>query len=179
MTLEEFLELPEEKPALEFEPDGTIVQKMSPKGQHSTLQGALVELVNRFGRPRRLAYAFAELRTIYGGAAYVPDVAVYRWARIPRDGMGKVQNDFMVPPDIAVEVVSPKQSMSSLTRKCLWYVENGVQIALIVDPDDEFVVVFGNRENPKACRSADPIDLSDVLPGFELTAGRLFEHLRF
>jgi len=47
MTLEEFLALPEEKPALEFEPDGTIVQKMSPKGKHSTLQGALVELINQ------------------------------------------------------------------------------------------------------------------------------------
>jgi hypothetical protein len=27
MTLEEFLALPEEKPALELEPDGTVVQK--------------------------------------------------------------------------------------------------------------------------------------------------------
>jgi Uma2 family endonuclease len=178
MTLEEFLELPEEKPALEYEPDGTITQKMSPKGQHSTLQGAFVELINRFGRRRRLAYAFTELRTIFGGAAYVPDVAVYRWERIPRDHTGKVLNDFVEPPDIAIEVVAPEQSVSSLRRKCTWYVENGVEMALIVDPDHEWVVVFRKGQIPKRCVGRDQIDLSEVLPGFELTADQVFGWLR-
>jgi len=38
MTLERFLELPEEKPALEFEPDGTVTQKMSPTVKHILIQ---------------------------------------------------------------------------------------------------------------------------------------------
>ena len=84
MTLEEFLELPEEEPALEFE-DGKVTQKVSPKGRHSVLQLAVAEAFNRFAKPRKLAYAFPELRSTYGTVSLVPDVAIYRWDRIPRD----------------------------------------------------------------------------------------------
>src|SRR5437870_13370038 len=90
LRLEEFLALPEQEPSLELEPDGTVSQKVSPKGQHSTLQLALCEHINEFARKQRLAMAFPELRAVYAGAAYVPDVAVYRWHRIPRTSDGKV-----------------------------------------------------------------------------------------
>lgn len=76
ISLEKFLELPEEEPALEFE-DGEVSQKVSPKGRHSTLQSVLCETFNRLGRPRKLALAFPELRATYAGRSYVPDVSVY------------------------------------------------------------------------------------------------------
>ena len=53
LTLDEFLALPEEEPALELEPDGTVTQKVSPKGKHSALQGGFVSLIDGFARPRR------------------------------------------------------------------------------------------------------------------------------
>src|SRR5437016_496349 len=89
VTLEEFLELPEEEPALEFE-DGVVTQKVPPMGKHAGLQGWIVELFNRFARSGKLAMAFTELRTTYSGFSRVPDVAVYQWERIPRDAAGKV-----------------------------------------------------------------------------------------
>ncbi|MBI2942387.1 MAG: Uma2 family endonuclease, partial [Chloroflexi bacterium] len=136
LTIEEFLRLPEDEPALEFE-DGRVIQKVSPKGQHSRLQAGLVELFDRFGRPRKLATAFPELRATFAGRSYVPDVAVYRWERIPRTPSGKVANDFFEPPDIVVEIVSPEQSVNALVRRCLWYGDHGVRVALLVDPQDE------------------------------------------
>jgi len=178
LTLDEFLVLPEEEPALELEPDGTVIQKVSPKGQHSRLQLALCERINRFAENRRLALAFPELRAIFGGAAYVPDVAVYRWERIPRLPDGKVANDFRLPPDVAIEVVSSEQSPNALVRRCVWYTANGVQVALLVDPADESVLLFRQDAAPRALRGPDPIDLADVLPGFQLTAGELFDALR-
>lgn len=177
MTLEEFLELPEQKPALEYE-DGRVTRKVSPKGQHSWLQFVLAELVNRFGGPRKLAMAFPELRTTFSNASRVPDVAVYRWERIPLTPDGKVADDFMEPPDIAIEIVSPRQSVTALVRRCLRFIEEGVIIALLVDPKDESVVRFGPNGSARALRGSDPIDLSEVLPGFELTAHDLFESLR-
>ena len=45
MTLEAFLRLPEEEPALEFA-DGMVTQKVSPKFHHSALQYALAALLN-------------------------------------------------------------------------------------------------------------------------------------
>ena len=64
--------------------------------------------------------AFPELRVIFGGAAYVPDVSVFRLEHIPRTPEGDVANVFEVAPDIAIEIVSPEQSTNALVRRCVW-----------------------------------------------------------
>jgi Uma2 family endonuclease len=177
MMLEEFLALPERKPALEFE-DGVVTKKVSPKGVHSVLQGELYERLTDFGRLRKLARAFTELRVTFGGNSYVPDLCVFRLARIPKTAAGEVADDFTEPPDIAVEIVSPRQGVTALVRRCLWYVDNGVQVALLVDPKDRSALLFHPGEQPRALRRPDRIDLGRVLPGFELTVGELFGTLR-
>lgn len=177
LTLEEFLRLPEAKPGLEYE-DGTVSQKVSPKGQHSALQWSVCNLFNRFTLGRRLAMAFPELRSSYGGHSYVPDVSVYAWDRIPRTLDGKVANDFVAPPDIAIEIVSPEQSVNRLIRRCLWYVDHGVRIVLLIDPQDQSILVFRPGARPVPLRGADRIDLDEVVPGFELTVEDLFATLK-
>ena len=119
MGLDEFLELPEEKPALEYE-HGKITRKVSPKGKHSRLQRDLVVVIERFAHPARVAEAFPELRTTFGGRSCVPDVSVYRWSRRPFDPSGEIADDFTEPPDVVVEIVSPQQSRRVLVRRCLW-----------------------------------------------------------
>jgi len=178
LTLDEFLALPEEEPALELEADGTVVQKVSPKGKHSRLQLTLCEHINRFSESGRLALAFPELRTVFGGAAYVPDVSVYRWDRIPRGRDGEVANDFRAAPDIAVEIVSPDQSTNALVRRCVWYVEHGVLIALLADPIDRSGVRFSPNMQPRVLRGADAISMGEVLPDFALAVTELFATLR-
>jgi Uma2 family endonuclease len=125
------------------------------------------------------AFAFAELRATYGGASHVPDVAVYRWQRIPLDDAGRVRNFFTEPPDLAIEIVSPGQRVNTLVRRCLWYVANGVTVALLVDPDDESVLAFRQEQAPAALRGPDPIAIEEVLPGFQLAAQELFASLTF
>jgi Uma2 family endonuclease len=136
ITLEQFLALPEEEPALEYE-DGRASQKASPKGHHSRLQVSLVVTVNSEYEPARVASAFSELRATFGGRSYVPDVSIYRWERIPRMPDGRIAQNFDLPPDIVVEIVSPGQSVTALVRRCIWYTQNGVVVALLVDPADE------------------------------------------
>jgi Uma2 family endonuclease len=119
MTLDEFLALPEEEPALELEAGGMVTQKESPNGKHSSLQRGLIRLFDVFAEPRRIALALPELRTVFGGAAYVPDVSVYRWERIAWTGDGEVPDDFTQPRDIAIEIVSPGQNVTRLVRRCI------------------------------------------------------------
>ena len=177
LTLEEFLELPDEEPELEYV-DGVVTPKLSPKGRHGILQAELVERINRSARPSKLARAIPELRVTFGGASFVPDVAVYRWQRIPIDPDGKVANDFLVPPDIAIEIASPEQSVNALVRRCLWYVANGVDLALLVDPPDESVLGFRPDRQPNVWRGRDRIDLGEAVPDFELSVEQLFASLR-
>src|SRR5947209_12302475 len=141
LSLEEFLALPEEKPALEFA-DGAISRKVSPRGKHSTLHLELARRLDDAARPGKIAQIFIELRTTYAGASLVPDIAIYRWDRIPVDGRGEVADEFTEPPDIPLEIVSPEQCVSALVRKCLWYVDHGVELALLVDPHDHSVFAF-------------------------------------
>ena len=177
MTLEEFLKLPEQEPALEFA-DGEVSQKVSPKLHHSALQLGFGKRIDAFGIPRKLARAFTELRTTFAGKSYVPDVAVYRWERIPRTPGGDLAQEALEPPDVAVEIVSPDQSVTALVRKCLWYVEHGVPIALLVDGQDRSVLAFRPGASPRVLRDADPIDLSEALPGFQLSVQEQFAALK-
>ena len=177
-TLDEFLALPAEEPGLELEPDGTVVQKMSPQGQHSRLQYAVCERINTFAVRRRLAMAFLKLRVIFGGAAYIPDISVIHWERIPRTPDGDVADAFEVAPDISIEIVSPEESINALVRRCVWYVDNGVERALLVDPADRSVVRFSKSAAPCAQRLDDALDFGSVLAGFHLTAAEIFAALR-
>lgn len=177
LTLAEFLALPEEEPSLEYA-DGVVTQKVSPKIRHSALQLALAERINQFGLPNEVARAFPELRATFGGASRVPDIAVLRWDRIPRDAKGGLADDVYEPPAMAVEIASPEQSISSLVRRCLWYVAQGVQVALLVDPQDESVLAFRPGGRVSALHGADRIELPEILPDFDLTVGDLFSALR-
>lgn len=177
LTLEQFLALPEEEPSLEYV-DGVVTQKVSPKARHSALRAELIERLNQSSRPGEVARAFPELRTTFAGASRVPDVAVYRWERIPRDANGEIEDDVLDPPDIAIEIVSPGQSVNGLNRRCLWYVTHGVPMALLVDPVDKSVLAFRSDGGVSAWHGSDRIDLSEILPEFELTVEQLFASLR-
>ena len=177
LTLDEFLKLPEEEPALEFE-DGRVTRKVSPRGKHSRLQTRLVDLVNRDAIPNHRACAFAELRTSFGGRSAVPDVAIYRWERIPLDADGEIANDFTDPPDVVVEIVSPDQSVTGLVRRCLWYVAHGARAAVLVDPSDKGILVFRPDQVPQSVDATSQIDLSDIVAGLVVDAGELFAALR-
>ena len=177
LTLEDFLALPEEKPALEYF-DGVVTKKVAPKGRHGWLQYELSSYFNASARQRKVVIAIPELRTTYAGSSPVPDVAVYRRDRIPWGPGGEVPDDFYEPPDIAVEIISPEQSKPKLVEKCEWYVAHGVPLALLVDPDDLAVTVFRPGEAPAVLRGADAIDFAPVLPGLRLAVRRLFGWLQ-
>jgi Uma2 family endonuclease len=176
-AIERFLDLPEEYPPLEFE-DGRITKKVSPKGKHIWLQFSLARWINQLAEPAELACAFPELRATFGGRSFVPDVSVYRWSRIPFDAADEIADEFVEPPDLVIEIVSPKQGANKLVRRCLWYVANGVEVALLVDPADHSILSFRPNQVPAALVDADEIGLGDLLPGFSLTVRQLFGALR-
>jgi Uma2 family endonuclease len=177
LTLDEFLKLPEQKPALEYA-DGMVTRKVAPKGRHSLLQSRFAQWINERAVPLERAYAFPELRTTFGGRSPVPDVAVYRWDQLAWGPDAEIQDEFFEPPLIAVEIASPDQSVRSLIRKCQWYVEHGVLLALLLNSDDYSVRLFRPGATTITLRDDAVIDLSPALPGFQLPVRDLFAMLR-
>lgn len=187
MTLDEFLALPEEKPYLEWD-NGVVVQKdvprarknvsdvVPPQADHGSLQVEMAVQLDRVNRDRHLGRVFTETRFQAPGWAPVPDVSFVRKERIP-PGTRRRFGRFDLPPDIAVEIVSPDQTVREQLQKCLRYAEVGVPISLVVDGDDETIYAIRPGQPLRVLRGDDRIDLDDVLPGFDLTVQALFDSI--
>jgi Uma2 family endonuclease len=175
MTLDAFLQLPEVKPNLEFT-DGLLTQKMAEKPTHGSLQLLLANAFNQVAGPHRLGIAFPETRFVTPTWAPVPDVAYYRRERIPLLS-GQLPADFTEAPDIAVEIASPGQSVTELIKKCVRYIALGTQIALLVDPDEETVLVFRPDQPLQLLQGTDQIEFDDLLPASDLTVQGMFDAL--
>ena len=156
LTLNDFLQLPETQPASEFI-DYQVSQKPMPQGEHSTLQSELVNAINAVGKPTRRAYAFPELRCVFGGAALVPDIAVFRWQRIPRTQTGRVANRFEIYPDWAIEILSPDQAQTKPLEKLLHCVEYGTELGWLIDPASESILTLSSEARLRLYKGGDAI----------------------
>jgi Uma2 family endonuclease len=175
MTLDEFVTLPEVKPHLEFT-DGLVTQKVAAKPTHGSLQAYLATRLNRVAGPLRLGRAFTETRFHTPTWSPVPDVSYYRRDRIQWRS-NRPPDDFLEPPDIAVEIVSPEQRVTELIKKCTRYIGLGTQIALLIDPDDETIPVSRPGQPLQVLQGDDLIQVDELLPAFVLTVSGLFATL--
>src|SRR5687768_1690225 len=90
MTLEEFLALPDEKPALEYV-DGVVRQKVAAKRVHGSLQAYLATVLNQVAWVRELGMTHTDTRFVTEGRALAPDVSFYRSGRVEGvDSAGRV-----------------------------------------------------------------------------------------
>ena len=177
IALAEFLEMPEVEPPLELR-QGMVTQKVPPSGPHITTQFWFGMQIELFSEPLELARAFSEARLLIGDEAYVPDLVVYRWDRIPEKDDGDVPNHFTTLPDLAVEIRSPGQTVRGQLDRCREYIAHGVPVAMFVDPERRTVHILRADREVGPLREGDAIDITDVLPGFELTVSHLFSRIR-
>ncbi len=178
MTLAEFLLLPETKPASEFI-DGQIIQKSMPQGKHSLIQSELTANVNATFKPQRSIRAFSELRCSFGGRATVPDVTVFTSERIPRDENGDIANVFAIAPDWTIEILSPDQSQTKVTKNILHCLQHGTQMGWLIDPAERSIFVYGaNRSTQVFEAELDILPVPEFAEAFQLTLGDLFGWLR-
>ncbi len=174
ITLEEFLRLSETKPASEYI-GGKIIQKPMPKGKHSTIQTELSTAINNALKPQKTARAFSELRCTFGGRSTVPDVTVFTWERIPRDDNGAIADSFQAAPDWTIEILSPDQSQTKVTKNILHCLNNGTELGWLIDPSEESVIIYFPGQKPAFFETAtDVLPVPDFAKAFQLTLGELF-----
>jgi Uma2 family endonuclease len=148
ITLEEFLKLPETEPASEYI-DGQIIQKPMPQGKHSVIRGELVTVINAVVKPQKIARVFPELRCTFDGRSIVPDVSVFVWNRIPRDESGAIANVFQAAPDWIIEILSPDQSATKVTKKILHSLKHETPMGWLIDPDEQTIFVYQPNQQPE------------------------------
>ncbi len=178
LTLDEFLALPETKPASEYI-DGLISQKPMPKGRHSKLQSKLVARANGTLEEARIGQAFTELRCTFGGRSIVPDIAVFRWERIPVDRFGDIADAFLVAPDWTIEILSPEQSPTKVTRNILHCLNHGTQMGWLIDADERSVVAHPEGRQALFLDQAEQmLPVPDFAGALHISVGELFSWLQ-
>lgn len=182
-TLEEFLALPETKPASEFI-DGQIIQKPMPKGRHSAIGTELPSAINQKLKTEKIARAFVELRCVFGGRAIVPDIAVFVWDRIARNSDSTIANEFYAAPDWTIEILSPDQSQTRIVKKILHCFQHGTQMGWIINPDEFSIFVYTPGDAERFLTDFYDLDAPDeqvAVPEFakvlNLTVGQVFSWL--
>jgi Uma2 family endonuclease len=174
LTLETFLAMPETKPASEFI-NGEIIQKPMPKGKHSLVQRELTFTVDRSLNAEKLGRVFPELRCTFGGRSIVPDISVFKAARIPRDPDGAIANDFEIVPDWTIEILSPDQSQTRVVKNIVHCLQHGAAMGWLIDPDDRTIFVYyPNGTLAIFDRPDDRLPIPDFAHMLQLTVGELF-----
>lgn len=177
ITLEEFLRLPETKPASEFI-DGNVIQKPMPQGQHSRLQQKLVTAINMLTEEQQIALALP-LRCTFGGRSIVPDIAVFIWKRILTNDDGTIANSFDAHPNWTIEILSPEQSSTRVTSNILHCLNHGTQLGWLIDPNEQLVLGYAPGQQPNLFESpSDRLPMPKFAHLLHLTLALLFSWLK-
>jgi Uma2 family endonuclease len=178
ITLEEFLALPETKPASEYI-NGQVIQKPMPKGRHSIIQTELSAAINAALRQKGIATGFTELRCTFGDRSIVPDIAVFENARIPRTESGDIGDIFTAAPDWTIEILSPDRSPTKVLKNISHCILYGSQMGWLIDPDERSILVCQPGNSLIVIDEiGTELPVPEFASGLQLTLGNLFSWLK-
>ncbi len=137
----------------------------------------------------RVARKLDEYAELHGGCAFgdaasyrcyeddpsrvrIPDASYIRSGRLERDEipMGYIT----IPPDLAVEVVSPTDTVFDVEEKVEEYLAAGVRMVWVASPLSRSVRVFQQNIEPIQLGPTQQLSGGDVLPGFTCRVADLF-----
>ena len=100
-----------------------------------------------------------------------PDVAYYDDALCLED-LPAIWGD--LPPRLAVEVLMPGDRADYFLRKIADYLEHGVEVVWVLDPDSKRVAIYSKNEGVKSLGDKETITGGEVLPGFRCKVADFF-----
>jgi Uma2 family endonuclease len=104
------------------------------------------------------------------GERYIPDVAFISKARQLAPSHDAYNP---VPPDLAVEVVSPANDPGDVRLKVVNYLAAGTVVWLVL-PDPKVVEVYAPGQPARRLALEDVLDGGGLLPGFSLAVADIF-----
>jgi Uma2 family endonuclease len=85
---------------------------------------------------------------------------------------------YEMPPDLAVEVVSPNDGAHQIRHKADQYLAAGTRLVWVIYPEGRLVDVYQPDHDPHPFKMGDTLDGGNVLPGFTLPVKAIFARLR-
>ena len=154
--------------------DGVLIEMSRPGGEHGEICLNLGSYIRAFAREHGLGRATVETgyhppdnrNTLLG-----PDIAFVRHTRAPTPFPKRF---VPVMPDLAVEILSPSDTIQTMRNKARIYSTNGTSVVWIILPAERSVEIHQTQQPAETRGFGDSLSGEDVLPGFALELRRLF-----
>src|SRR5262245_62153211 len=157
---------------------GVLVEK--PMGyQESLLATYIGRLLDEYAEAVNAGVVAGEAGTIrlIRRQVRIPDAAFYGWHHFPAGEVG----DTPVPricPDLAVEVLSRKNTKSEMARKLKEYFEAGAKVVWYVHPRKKVIDVYTSPSQKVRLTVVDTLTGGAALPGFSVKVAKIFGRLK-
>ena len=169
MTLEEFLESDLE--GYEYI-KGELISMAPTSVEHGDINMNLSSLLHLYVRKNQLGRVYTSDTGFQVGERFlIPDIAFISTDRFPADR----SKAFPVPPDLAVEVVSPSDTLHRIQEKVFAYLEAGTQLVWVLEPRSKTVTVYRSETDITLLTRNDTLSGEDVVEGFTCQVAELFE----
>ncbi|MBI2925336.1 MAG: Uma2 family endonuclease [Verrucomicrobia bacterium] len=127
------------------------------------LSGLLYGYRDRFSVHQQLALNLDGWQT-------VPDLCAYLKGAIPLDWETD-DDECTVPPDLVIEILSPKQNLQPLVDKVREYLRHGVKSCWVIVPAARVISVFPAQGGSRSCTEGL---LKDEVTGLEVPVAEVF-----
>ena len=169
MTLEEFLE--QDVEGYEYV-SGELVPMAPPSREHGEISVNVIRYLDAHVYQNKLGRLYtAETTFQVGERTAKPDVAFVSTDRLT----GDKTKGFSIPPDLAIEVVSPSDVQSRIAEKALAYLDAGTRLVWVIEPVSKTVTVYRSETDIEMLTREDTLTGEAVVPGFTCLVARLFE----
>ena len=173
MTAQELSELPGDGTRHELV-EG-VLRTMTPAGgEHGRTGARLLVRLGAFVEQERLGEVFtAETGFVLRrdpDTVRAPDLAFVRAERVPQ---ARVSGFPALAPDLVAEVVSPYDRAVEVSGKALAWLDAGVRLVWVVDPENRTVTVH-RPSGTAVLRGRDTLSGEDVAVGFALPLDELW-----
>jgi Uma2 family endonuclease len=157
--------------------DGVLVEKA--KGTpESFLALEIAFFLRWFLEKHKLGFLTGEAGPLrlWPGLVRMPDVAFISWNQVPNRKVPKKPIPDLYP-DLAVEVLSRKNTKAEIDRKLHEYFRSGTRLAWVVNPRKRCVSVYTAPDQFRLLQEDQSLDGGDVLPGLSLPLREVFAQL--
>ena len=169
MTLEEFLESDLE--GYEYV-KGELIPMPAASAEHGIVSARIFLHLGLYVREHQLGEVVTpDTGFQVGERVLKPDIAFLSTAHLPDD----LSKAFPVPPDLAIEVVSPSDAFRRVIEKAFAYLEAGTQIVWVIEPGSKTVTVYRSETDIKLLTREDTLTGEDVVEGFSCQVAQLFK----
>ena len=169
MTLEEFLESDLE--GYEYI-KGELVPMAPTSLEHSIISVNLILLLGTHVREKQLGcISVSSTGFQVDERVLIPDIAFLSNTHIP-ENLSKASP---IPPDLAVEVVSPTDASHRVEDKAFAYLEAGTQLVWVLKPLSKTVTVYRSETDITLLTRNDTLSGEEVVKGFSCQVSELFE----